>query len=83
MRSATPSGHTIRADDWICTSMMRFTEPPPRCSATSASRSARIRTPCGGFGDRLLSQEHTPVSAPGLAAGGLRRNDYSRSVTFQ
>ncbi len=30
--------------------------------ATSASTSARIRTPCAGFGDRLLSQEHTRVS---------------------
>jgi hypothetical protein len=27
-----------RADDWICTSMIRFTRPAPRCSATSASR---------------------------------------------
>ena len=27
-----------RADDWICTSMMRFTKPPPRCSATSATQ---------------------------------------------
>jgi hypothetical protein len=26
-----------RADGWTCTSMMRFTEPPPRFSATSAS----------------------------------------------
>ena len=77
-------GH-IRADDWICTSMMRFTKPPPRCSATSAisSRSARSRTPLGGFGGRFLSQEDTPVSAPGLATGGSWRNNYSRSVTFQ
>ena len=84
MRSATPSGRIIRADDWICTSIVRFTKPPPRCSATSAiSRSARIRTPLGGFGDRFLSQEDTPVSAPGLATGDLWRNHYSRSVTFQ
>jgi hypothetical protein len=37
----------------------------------------------GGFGGRFLSQEDTPVSAPGLATGGHWRNDYSRSVTFQ
>jgi hypothetical protein len=71
MRSVTPSRRIHRADDWICTSMMRFTKPPPRYSATSASRSAGSRTPCDGFGDRLLSQEHTPPSAPGLATGGF------------
>jgi hypothetical protein len=54
-----------KADDWTCTSMMRFTKPPPLYSAKSASRSARIRTPCNGFGNRLLSQEHAPLSAPG------------------
>ena len=38
--------------------------------ATSAlSRSARIRTPSGGFGDRFLSQEDAPVLPP----RGLRR----------
>ena len=37
----------------------------------------------GGFGDRFLSQEDTPASAPGLATGDHWRNDYSRSVTFQ
>ncbi len=63
----------------------------PACSAarrdngisTIKGRSARIRTPLGGFGDRFLSQEHTPVSAPGQATGGSWRNNYSRSVTFQ
>jgi hypothetical protein len=36
----------VRADDWICTSIDRFTRPVPRCSATSAiSRIARSRTP--------------------------------------
>ena len=29
MRSATPSGRHTRADDWICTSIERFTGPPP------------------------------------------------------
>ena len=49
----------------------------------NSSRSARSRTPCDGFGDRLLSQEHTPVSAPALRPGTCWRNNYSRSVTFQ
>src|SRR2546423_6875606 len=30
------------------------------------SRSARIRTLSDGFGDRLLSQEHTPVNDQGV-----------------
>ena len=52
---------------------MRFTGPPPFSiePRRQSSRSARIRTPSGGFGDRFLSQEDTPVSAPGLATGGL------------
>ena len=32
------------------------------------SKGARIRTLCADFGDPLLSQEHTPVSAPALSA---------------
>ena len=52
MRSATPSGQQIRADDWICTSMMRFTEPPPRYSATSATQ-AGVR----GFEPRRAALE--------------------------
>jgi hypothetical protein len=48
-----------------------------------SSTSARIRTPYDGFGDRLLSQEHVRVSAPGHTAEGLWRSDYSRRVTFQ
>ena len=38
--------------------------------ATSASTSARSRTPWGGFGGRLLSQEHTRVSPPATRTGG-------------
>ena len=96
IRYTIGTNHLSRADDWICTSMKRFTKPLPRdsatsdaqsrrldlrqhrcglqdrrlCSATSASTSARIRTPCDGFGDRLLSQEHARVSARGLATEG-------------
>ena len=33
--------------------------------APGVSRSARIRTLCGGFGDRLLSQEHAPKKETG------------------
>jgi hypothetical protein len=63
---------TNRADDWIRTSMGRFTRPEPFCfRATSAvssfSTSARSRTPCDGFGGHLLSQEHTRI---GLASAG-------------
>ena len=41
--------------------------------ATSAffSTSARSRTSCDGFGDRLLSQEHARVSVPGHKDRGL------------
>ena len=35
----------------------------------SRSTSARIRTPSGGFGDRLLSQEHTRVSLRSWTGG--------------
>ena len=70
----------FRADDWICTSIMRSgttrsaVGPPPfsvEPRRLLSSRSARSRTPLGGFGDRFLSQEDTPVSAPGLVARGL------------
>ena len=84
MRSATPSGQTHqsrRLDLHQHDAVYRTAAFLNR--ATSASRSARSRTPLGGFGDRFLSQEDTPVSAPGLAARGLWRNNYSRSVTFQ
>ena len=40
MLSTAPSGHA-RADDWICTSMIRFTGPALHCSATSAKARAR------------------------------------------
>src|SRR3954463_11078937 len=41
----------------------------PTYSATSASTSARSRTPSASFGGWLLSQEHTRVSVPGLTTG--------------
>ena len=86
MRSATPSGQCIinaRADDWIRTSIDRFTRPAPFSvePRRQSSTSARSRTPSGGFGGRLLSQEHTRVMAPGRCDGrGRWRNDYSSSV---
>ena len=42
VQSTTLSGRIFRADGWICTSMMRFTKPPPRCSATSAAKTGPI-----------------------------------------
>ena len=70
MRSATPSGRTNqsrRLDLHQHDAVYRTAAFLNR--ATSASRSARIRTPCGGFGGRFLSQEDTPVSASGLTTG--------------
>ncbi len=48
----------------------------------NSSRSARSRTPLGGFGGRSLSQEDTPVRPPALRPGAWR-NDYSANWTFQ
>ncbi len=43
--------------------------------ATSAtSRSAPIRTVSSGFGDRLLSQEHTPISEVRGRKSEVRKN---------
>lgn len=84
MRSATPSGCTFlgrRLDLHQHDAVYRTAAFLNR--ATSASTSARSRTPFGGFGDRFLSQEDARVSAPGLATRDHWRNDYSRSVTFQ
>ena len=54
-----------RADDWIRTSINRFTRPAPFSVEPrrhiSISTSARSRTPSGSFGGWLLSQEHTRV----------------------
>ena len=51
-----------------------------------SSRSVGSRTLSGGFGDRLLSQEHTPVvstgPAPARSSYGWHDN-YVSSVTFQ
>ena len=86
MRSATPSGQTHQSRR-LDLHQHRCGLQDRRLSHSShvgnSSRSARSRTPSGGFGDRLLSQEHTPVSAPGLADRGPWRNNYSSSVTFQ
>ena len=72
MRSATPSGsNSSRADDWIRTSINRFTRQAPfSVEPRRQSTSARSRTPSGGFGDRLLSQEHTRVRPTGTSPVG-------------
>ena len=55
-----------RADDWICTSICRFTKPVP--SSVEPRRqigtSARSRTSWSSFGGCRLSQEHTRVLLP-------------------
>ena len=67
--------HT-RADDWIRTSMNRFTRPAPFSfePRRQSSTSARSRTPFSGFGGRLLSQEHNRVRPPGCR---LDRRDFA------
>ena len=82
MRSATPSGHKPRADDWTCTSMGGLQTAASLFGDVGTSTSAGSRTPCGGFGGRLLSQEHTRVRAPACEAGS-RRNNYFPAATFQ
>src|SRR6202011_1151870 len=74
--SGTLTDYSCRADDWIRTSIERFTKPPPFSveprRQTSISTSARSRTPLGGLGGRLLSQEHTRVK-PGATKRPPRR----------
>ena len=64
----------------------RFTKPAP-CSSSHVgkSRTAGIRTPWGGFGGRLLSQEHDPVSPVEATPAwtGNRTISYFSSSTFQ
>ena len=84
MRSTTPSGQTYQSRRLgLHQHHAVYRTAAFLNRATSASRSARIRTLWCGFGGRFLSQEDTPVSAPGLATGDQRRNNYSCSVTFQ
>ena len=66
-RSATPSGH-VRADDWICTSICRFTKPVPSSvePRRQISTSARSRTSWSSFGGCRLSQEYTCVNRMGI-----------------
>ena len=74
-----------RADDWTCTSMTRFTKPPPRYSATSAYRKQEREdsNPVGRLWRPLpLPGGHSSIG-PGLAAGDGGRNDYSCNVTLQ
>ena len=59
---------TNRADDWICTSICRFTKPVPSAiePRRRTSTSARSRTPWSSFGGCRLSQEHTRVNQRGI-----------------
>jgi hypothetical protein len=64
MHSATPSGHILSLQSRRLDSHQH--EPVYKtgaflCRATSASTSARSRTPSASFGDWLLSQEHTRI----------------------
>ena len=68
---------TYRADDWICTSICRFTKPVPSAiePRRRTSTSARSRTPWSSFGGCRLSQEHTRVRLRITVMGsqGIRR----------
>ena len=80
-----PCAINARADDWIRTSMIRFTRAAPFCfeprrlilrdtqGLRRASNGARIRTPYSGFGGRPLSQEHAAVFAGHTGFGFPKR----------
>ena len=75
-----------RADDWICTSMMRFTKPPPRCSATSASfqQEREDLNPVRRlWRPSALPGARSSIRPRPAGPGASWRNDYSPSVTFQ
>ncbi len=83
MRSATLSGYR-RADDWIRTSINRFTRPAPfSVEPRRPSTSARSRTPSASFGGWLLSQEHTRVKRPPDLAAWDDRISLLQFETFQ
>ena len=59
MLSATPSGQ--RADDWICTSIIRFTPIGRRPDWSGIKQECKESNPAGRFWRPLASQKHTPV----------------------
>ena len=60
MRSVTPSGQ--RADDWICTSIIRFTRPAPfSVEPRRQKQECKESNPAQRFWRPLASQKHTPV----------------------
>ena len=62
---------TTRADDWICTSIDAvYKTAASLFGHVGNKQECEDSNPVGGFGDRFLSQEDTPVSAPGLADRG-------------
>ena len=72
----------VRADDWICTSIIRLQNRRlAKSSHVAISRSAVIRTLSTRFGIWFLSQENTPViRAPSCDRA---RSDYDLSSAFQ
>jgi hypothetical protein len=70
VRSVTPSRY--RADDWIRTSINRFTKPAPSYSATSAKQECKESNPAGRFWRPLASQKHTP-EGQGVSDGSRTR----------
>ena len=85
MRSATPSGRHTRADDWIRTSMERFTAPPPFSVDPRRQHKQECKdlNPVGRLWRPLpLPGGHSCIG-PRSRDRGHRRINYSRSVTFQ
>ena len=92
MRSATPSGQQCRADDWIRTSISRFTRPAPfyvEPRRQFLQHEREESNPVDGFGGRLpLPGAHSCGDGYGrpelpLRAGRAERHRHSSSATFQ
>ena len=81
MQSATPSGQ--KADDWIRTSMSRFTKPAPDYSATSATKHERKDlNPVRQFWRLSALPGAHSCKAP-LPVTAAEQSLYVRSSTFQ
>ena len=85
MRPATPSGRIFRADDWICTSMERFTGPPPFSiePRRQLKQECKDLNPVGRLWRPLPLPGGHSCNWPQSHDQGLWRNNYSFSVTFQ
>ena len=74
---------TFRADDWIRTSMERFTRPPPFSIEPRRQAGVQGFEPCGAALEAASSPRRTLLYRPRPCDRGHRRVNYSFSVTFQ